>query len=226
MKRVIWKGLPSKSLVLQGEEAKGGKHAKDRLTVMLACSAVGDKLQPVVIGRSASPRCFKNIQLDSLPIKWESNRKAWMTCQIFTAWLAHLNNKMKLQGRKILLLFCNAPCHPRDRPKSDECRTPLPSREQNSSNSAPRPRNYSFFQVPIPKPIALPSCISFGGLFARQPAFKAQSLTQSIGSNLRGKTFPRIPSSTALQWVVWHPVLPEIQAKPRLQCNSLNSSLN
>jgi hypothetical protein len=47
---LFWRGLPTKTLAKKGEEAKGGKLAKERLTVLLACSAVGEKLKPLVIG--------------------------------------------------------------------------------------------------------------------------------------------------------------------------------
>ena len=35
---------------------------------MLACSATGEKLSPLVIGKVQKPRCFKNIKLEQLPV--------------------------------------------------------------------------------------------------------------------------------------------------------------
>jgi hypothetical protein len=43
----------------QGEEARVGKKDKDRITVLIACSATGEKVKPFVIGRSENPCCFR-----------------------------------------------------------------------------------------------------------------------------------------------------------------------
>ena len=50
-----------------------------------------DKLPLLVIGKSARPRCFKNVK--SLPAIYESNRKAWMTSDIFKNWLVQIDKK-------------------------------------------------------------------------------------------------------------------------------------
>lgn len=47
---------------------KGDKSAKKRLTVMFTCSATGEKLKPLVIGKA-----------NQLQVSYESNKKAWMT---------------------------------------------------------------------------------------------------------------------------------------------------
>jgi hypothetical protein len=49
---LLWKGVPNRSLVLQGEKCKGGKLAKERLTIALIYSATGEKFKPLVIGKS------------------------------------------------------------------------------------------------------------------------------------------------------------------------------
>ena len=41
----------TRSLVVKGDSCKGGKHAKDRLTILLRASVSGEKLQPLVIGK-------------------------------------------------------------------------------------------------------------------------------------------------------------------------------
>ena len=48
-----------RTMVVQGEEARGGKRAKERITVLIACSASGEKRQPLVTGKSANLHCFK-----------------------------------------------------------------------------------------------------------------------------------------------------------------------
>ncbi len=69
------------SMTIKGETVKGGKKSKERITALLACSAEGEKLVPLVIGHSVNPRCFKG--LASLPVSYSSNKKAWMTSELF-----------------------------------------------------------------------------------------------------------------------------------------------
>ncbi|GFV35627.1 hypothetical protein TNCV_5016421 [Trichonephila clavipes] len=40
-----------------------------------------EKITPLVIGKSAHPWCFKDI--NSFPTKYRSNKKAWMTTELF-----------------------------------------------------------------------------------------------------------------------------------------------
>jgi len=49
---LLWKGVPNRSLVLQGEKCKAGKVAKEKLTITLLCLAIGEKFKPLVIGKS------------------------------------------------------------------------------------------------------------------------------------------------------------------------------
>ena len=61
----FWRGLPEKSLDAKGSLCTGGKKAKQRLTWAFFVNAEEDKEDPVVIGTSVSPRCFKNLQSPS-----------------------------------------------------------------------------------------------------------------------------------------------------------------
>lgn len=110
---LFFKQIPSKTLHHKAEEAKGGKLRKERVSVLLCSSSVGEKLPLLVIGHSAYPRAFKRnkISLDKLPVEWTYNKKAWMTTNIFTDWLKRVNKKMIKQKRKILLFIDNAPSH-------------------------------------------------------------------------------------------------------------------
>ena len=75
---------------------------------------LGEKLMPLVIGKSKKPRCFKHIDIEKLPVRYHWNTKSWMTLTIFQDWVNNLNSKMKAEGLKILLLLDNAPIHPKD----------------------------------------------------------------------------------------------------------------
>ena len=55
-----------------------GKNAKDRVTVLLCTCMTGEKMKPLVVGRSKNPRCFKRVKLDSLPVTYRHNKKSWM----------------------------------------------------------------------------------------------------------------------------------------------------
>ena len=101
-----------RSLVAKGDECKGGKLSKDRPTVLLCGSASGEKLMPLVIGRSTNPRCFKRGHMTSLRVTYESNNKACMTGELFAAWMRRVDNRMRRQNRPILLFLDNCGAHP------------------------------------------------------------------------------------------------------------------
>lgn len=110
---LFFKCLPDRTLALKGEACHGGKNSKDRITVLLCSNSDGsDKLQPLVIGKSQRPRCFKNIK--HLPVKYVANTKAWMTADIFGDFLRSLDCRMGARCRKILLFVDNCAAHPHD----------------------------------------------------------------------------------------------------------------
>ncbi|XP_003745214.1 tigger transposable element-derived protein 6-like [Galendromus occidentalis] len=49
---LFFRSLPNKSLVEKGKQCRGGKMAKERLSIALCCSAVGEKIQPLVIWKA------------------------------------------------------------------------------------------------------------------------------------------------------------------------------
>ena len=83
---------------------------------MFAANAAGGKETPIIIGKAASPRCFKGLRDKSKPlgISYFSNSKAWMTSEIFETVLSRLNRRLARQRRNILPLMNNATCHPED----------------------------------------------------------------------------------------------------------------
>jgi len=77
----------------------------------LGCSLEDDKLTPVIIGKSAKPRCLKGINLKSLDIIYKFNSTDWMTSKIFVEWPNNINLLFTKENRKILLLIDNAGSH-------------------------------------------------------------------------------------------------------------------
>lgn len=66
------------------------------------------RLKPFVIGRSKKPACFKN---EHIPVRYRSNKKAWMTRDLFEEWLLELDGIIESQGRKVVLLLDNCSAH-------------------------------------------------------------------------------------------------------------------
>ena len=66
----------------------GTKKCKQRITVALCANADGShKLKPLVIGKSARPRCFpKTFDVQSV-VNYHHNQKAWMTAIVFQQFL-------------------------------------------------------------------------------------------------------------------------------------------
>ncbi|GFV54804.1 jerky protein homolog-like [Trichonephila clavipes] len=116
-----FRALPKKSLASQDEKsAPGYKMSKDRVTLMACSNAFGNhKLPLMVIGKSAKPRAFKNVNMKSLPVYYRSQKKAWMNAMLFKEWfhdqfvpaVRKFNKENDLPQRAILLID-NAPSHP------------------------------------------------------------------------------------------------------------------
>lgn len=80
----MWKATPTQRLNLRGEKCTGGKKSKDRVTVLVAWNQDGtEKLPRLVIGKYAKPRCFRHINMNLLPVTYESQTKAWMDSALF-----------------------------------------------------------------------------------------------------------------------------------------------
>jgi hypothetical protein len=104
---LFWKALPDTTLV---ERQAGLKKDNSRISLVLCSNASGDDRLPLwIIGKAASPRCFKGINLQSMNMTWKSNAKAWMTTEICIEWLMWFDQRMS--GRKVLLLMDNLSAH-------------------------------------------------------------------------------------------------------------------
>ena len=107
---LFFKCTPAKTLAFKGEKCSGGKHSKDRITLLVGANMDGtEKLPLLMIGKSRNPRCFKNVK--TKPIEYRSNVKAWMTANLFEEWLLDLNRAYKRKNRKIFLFIDNCTAH-------------------------------------------------------------------------------------------------------------------
>ena len=107
---LFYQCLPTKTYHLSGERCSGGKNSKVRLTGNAAATATWEKLSMFVVGKSKTPRCFKNIK--QLPCRYRSQRKSWMTEDLFGEWIRKLDSSFRAQDRKVVLLIDNCPAHP------------------------------------------------------------------------------------------------------------------
>ncbi len=90
------------------------KKSKEHLFITLYVNADRSyKLPPLVIGKYANLRCFKNINIDNLPIIYQNNVKAWMLTTLFQEWLQKFDYQVGIKYNKqcVLLLLDNYTSH-------------------------------------------------------------------------------------------------------------------
>ena len=111
----FYKAMPDRTFVIAGKPISGIKMDKSRLTVAVCVNMTGcEKLKLLVIGKAKNPRAFKigkkPVKLPPL-IEYEGAPNAWMNEETFSNWLRRLDQKMRHQGRHILLLLDNFSGH-------------------------------------------------------------------------------------------------------------------
>lgn len=120
---LFWKKMPRRTYITAEEKAlPGHKPMKDRLTLLFCANASGDlKIKPLLVYHSGTPRAFNKckIQKSRLNVMWRSNRKAWVTRDLFTEWIKEVFcpsvKKYLLEMNlplHVLLVMDNAPAHP------------------------------------------------------------------------------------------------------------------
>ena len=108
---LFWQTLPDQSHGFRGEKLSGQKQAKARITLLVGTNMDGSEKMPLfAIGKSKKPRAFKNIK--QIPVRYEANPKAWMRSDLFEAEMKRFDRRMKLQGRKVVMIVDNCPAHP------------------------------------------------------------------------------------------------------------------
>lgn len=107
---LFWKLAPTTTLAFKDEKCHGGKHAKDRVSIVVGASMIGEKLPLLVIGKSAHPRAFRNKRV---PLDYTHNSKAWMTGYIFQEYVRKIDKRMASNSRHIALIVDNCPSHVR-----------------------------------------------------------------------------------------------------------------
>ena len=81
----MYRCIPDRTMTFRNDKRKGCKKVKDRVTVLITASMMGEKKRPLVIGKSHNPRCFKNVK--TLPVDYKSQNSSWMTQEIYVDYL-------------------------------------------------------------------------------------------------------------------------------------------
>ncbi len=110
---LFFKCLPDRTFTTNHDDCFDGKRSKERITLLFAANMEGsEKVKPLLIGKSAKPRCFKGVK--SFPLEYKANRKAWMTAEFFSGWLKSFDKAMEKQKRKVILFLDNCTAHSPD----------------------------------------------------------------------------------------------------------------
>jgi hypothetical protein len=92
------------------KQLEGRKQNKERITLAIYYNGDGsDRLPLWVIGKYKNPRCFKNINKNTLGCQYRNNSNAWMTQEIFLEWLRGFD--LHVSGCKVLLIMDNFSGH-------------------------------------------------------------------------------------------------------------------
>ncbi|CAB5355892.1 unnamed protein product [Rhizophagus irregularis] len=80
---------------LATKRLSGRKVNKERLSIALCANADGShKLKPLIIGKFEKPRCFKNINIQNMPMTYRNNAKAWMITTLFQEWIKEFDRQI------------------------------------------------------------------------------------------------------------------------------------
>ncbi|KAM3911403.1 tigger transposable element-derived protein 4-like isoform 1-T2 [Leptodactylus fuscus] len=104
---LFFKAIPEQTSLEKSAQCKGWP--EERLTMALCANLCGDKEQPLVVHTTTGhPHRTDD---PSLGVWRHANKRAWMTRQIYRSWIENLNDRMRLQERRILLFAGIVPCH-------------------------------------------------------------------------------------------------------------------
>jgi hypothetical protein len=108
---LFYRLLPSKTYVFSDEKRFGDKKFKDRITLVLITNADGSDRSCAMIGKSGKPLALRG---KVLKIDYYSQKNAWIDSTIYKKIVVKLNEKMRRNGRKILLYVDNCRTHTLD----------------------------------------------------------------------------------------------------------------
>ncbi|XP_015790891.1 tigger transposable element-derived protein 6-like [Tetranychus urticae] len=108
---LFWRQTPVKTYFIPKTDHIGDKLFRERITILFCINRAGDKMAPLIINRSAKPRCFFTNCFDGLNIEYKQQHNAWMDRNIFTQWLKDLHDQLIIENKKVILLLDNFTGH-------------------------------------------------------------------------------------------------------------------
>ena len=106
---LFWKLTPDCTLAIKA--GSGGKKSKDRVTLVFTVSASGKKELVWCIAKLKNPQCFKKINCKLLCVIYQYNKTKQITGLLMEEYLWWLDNKIRGEGRQVLLLLDNFSSH-------------------------------------------------------------------------------------------------------------------
>lgn len=101
--------LPPKTQASKGDPCIGGKHSNVRTTVFCAPKIGGsERHKCIAIAKSKRPHCFRN---QYILVRYQNNKKAWTTWDLFEEWFLEFDGAMEKQKTKVVLLLDNCSAH-------------------------------------------------------------------------------------------------------------------
>ena len=79
---LYYKQSTSLFLVMLGDSCHGGKAQKERITLLICCSWMAEKVKLLITGKSFRPRCLRGVELDSMAISYKSQKSSGMNGDI------------------------------------------------------------------------------------------------------------------------------------------------
>ncbi|ESO92429.1 hypothetical protein LOTGIDRAFT_216956 [Lottia gigantea] len=111
---LFYKGLPDRCYV-DGTVCFGSHHNMDftenKFTILFCCSASGEKLKPLIVGKDQLPQSLNNCNAKDIPVQWSQQKNSCMTANIFANWLRDLDKHLEEQDRHIALFMEMIPGH-------------------------------------------------------------------------------------------------------------------
>jgi hypothetical protein len=104
---LFFRALPTKSLAVKREKCTRGKMSKQRL----CGNMVVEMEKPLMTEKATKPRCLNYLKINTLPVIWRNNKKAWMTAATMEEWLKMFNVKIKRENRNAIPFLDKAICH-------------------------------------------------------------------------------------------------------------------
>ena len=109
---LLYRTTCSRSFVTMNSDGRGVKRSKERITATPIVSAVGEKFNLQVIGKSKNPRALKGVNaFDRFGILYHYSKKAWQVYGSCKTLYQALNKLAKARKRKFVLLVDNCSSH-------------------------------------------------------------------------------------------------------------------